>query len=879
MASDSERGLDARESRHRLQRYGRNSLPERVGKPAWLRLLDQFRQVLILILLVAAGITAALGEWLDSAVIFAVVLVNALVGYFQEAGAEHALAALRRVLAVHARVLREGVIGLLPAAELVPGDIVLLEAGDKVPADLRLLQAHALRVEEAMLTGESLPVRKQTHALAVDTPLAERSNLAFSGTLVIQGQGLGLVVATGERTEMGRISRLVASVPDLSTPFTRKVTRLSQGLLYVILALAALTFAVGWLRGGSVFDMFMAAVAMAVGAIPEGLPAAVSVVLAMGVKRMAARRAIVRHLAAVETLGGVTVICVDKTGTLTRNQLTVQSIWAGGRVYTLNGVGYAPVGEILLAGHPARVQGALYETLLAGLLCNDATLQQGESGWRVTGDPTEGALVAAALKAGLAADHGRSHPRMGVLPFDARWQYMATWHRGPGRGMAYLKGAPERLLERCSTLLDAQGVETELDPATRAAVEAAARGMARQGLRVLALARKAHDAHAAQDFAQEHVADGLVFLGLQGMMDPPRPEAFAAVAACMGAGVSVKMITGDHALTAQAIATALGMPGAERIRTGRELAALDDAAFAREALACDVFARVEPEQKLRLVQALQAAGHVVAMTGDGVNDAPALKAADIGVAMGLGGTETAREAADMVLTDDNFATLVAAVEVGRGVFDNLSKFVVWTLPTNFAEGLVLTVAILAGMALPITPLQILWINMTTAVLLGLMLAFEPIEAGVMSRPPRSPRAALLDRRLAGRVVLVGMFLLLGVFSLFQWKLDQGGSLEEARSMAVNAFVVAQMFYLFNCRSLSRPLWRLQPFANSWLWLGLAGMALLQWGFTYLPGMQRLFHSAALGGFDWLLVLAVGAGVGLLVSLEKWLLARRAVAAR
>jgi len=881
-ASDGEMGLSQAEIQPRRQRFGPNSLPERAGKPAWLRFLGQLRQTLILILLVAAAITAFLGEWLDSSVILGVVLINALVGHVQETRAENALAALKRLLATSARVIRDGVRTTIPAADLVPGDIVVLDAGDKVPADLRLLRVHELQVDEAMLTGESLPVAKHTHILAVDTPLAERGNLAFSGTLVTRGQGLGLVVATGPGTETGRISSLVVAAPDLSTPFTRKVARMSQRLLYVILALAALTFAVGWLRGEPAFDMFMAAVAMAVGAIPEGLPAAVTVVLAIGVKRMAARHAIVRKLPAVETLGGVTVICSDKTGTLTQNQMTVQRIWAGGREYTLSGAGYTPEGDILADGRPVTLAGALRETLLAGLLCNDAVLRQEAGGWRVTGDPTEGALIVAALKAGIDAGHATGHARMAVLPFDSGHQYMATWHQRAGQGMAYLKGAPERLLERCASLLDAHGQERALDAALRAEVETAARAMARQGLRVLALARKAHapPAHVQGrprdvEFGHQHVHDGLVFLGLQGMMDPPRPEARQAVAACVRAGVMVKMITGDHALTAQAIATALGMPRVGRVLTGRDLAALDDAEFARMALECDVFARVEPEQKLRLVQALQAAGHVVAMTGDGVNDAPALRAADIGVAMGLGGTETAREAADMVLTDDNFATLVAAVEEGRGVFDNLTKFVVWTLPTNFGEGLVLTAAIVAGVALPITPLQILWINMTTAVLLGLMLAFEPIEVGVMARPPRPPQAALLDRHLAWRVVLVGVLLLLGVFMLFRWKLSQGGSLDEARTLAVNVFVAAQMFYLFNCRSMTRPLWRLAPFANPWLWAGVLGMVLLQWGFTCLPWMQRLFQTAALGVFDWLLALVVGAGVSLAVSVEKWLLARRA----
>jgi Ca2+-transporting ATPase len=870
LSSDAELGLSLDEVAARLARFGPNSLPERPGKPAWLRFLEQFNQALIYILLAAGFITAALGEWVDSGVIFGVVLINAVVGYIQEAKAENALAALKRLLATSARVIREGAKSTIPAAELVPGDIVLLDAGDKVPADLRLIRSHELQTDEAMLTGESLPVAKHTHALPEDAVLAERINLAFTGTLVTRGQGQGVVVATGVQTETGRISSLVASAPNLSTPFTRKVARMSQVLLYVILVLAGMTFAIGWLRGEAAFDMFMAAVAMAVGAIPEGLPAAVTVVLAIGVKRMAARRAIIRKLPAVETLGGVTVICSDKTGTLTQNQMTVERVWSGGGWYEISGVGYAPEGEVLREGEPTAVTGALKETLLAGLLCNDALLKRDETGWKVMGDPTEGALITAALKAGLSKDHVEENPRWGVLPFESERQYMATaHHRGEDR-MVYVKGAPERLLERCGGMMDADGVKVDFDPAAREAVEAAAARMAQQGLRVLALACKGHR---DDDLGHHHLSGGLVFLGLQGMMDPPRPEAKLAVAACMSAGVAVKMITGDHALTAQAIATALGLARVDQVFTGRELAAMDAAAFSRAAQDCDVFARVEPEQKLRLVQALQGAGHVVAMTGDGVNDAPALKAADIGVAMGKNGTETAREAADMVLTDDNFATLVAAVEEGRGVFDNLTKFVVWTLPTNFGEGLVLTTAIVAGVALPITPLQILWINMTTAVLLGLMLAFEPIEDGVMARAPRHPEAALLNHRLALRVVLVGVFMLLGAFGLFQWKLGLGASLEEARTVAVNVFVAAEMFYLFNCRSMTQPVWRLPVFGNPWVWVGVAVMALLQLGFTYLPGMQQVFHSVSLGWSDWLLILCVGWSISFLVSMEKWLLDR------
>jgi len=871
LASNEDSGLTGNEAAARLISHGRNSLPERPGKPAWLRFLLQFHQPLIYILLASGSITALLGEWVDSSVIFGVVLINAVVGYLQEAKAENALLALSKLLAVSARVIRDGRKTTVPAADLVPGDIVLLEAGDKVPADLRLLRCHELQADEAMLTGESLPVEKHARTLETDTVLADRRNLAWSGTLVTRGSGLGVVVGTGLDTETGRISDLVASAPDLSTPFTRKIAHMSQALLWVILALAALTFAVGWLRGQPAIDMFMAAVAMAVGAIPEGLPAAVTVVLALGVKRMASKRAIVRKLPAVETLGGVTVICTDKTGTLTQNQMTVQALWSGGHEYGVSGVGYAPEGEILDAGQPADLAGALYETLLAGLLCNDAALhrEEGEGAkggeWSASGDPTEIALLTVAYKAGMGADHLADHPRLAILPFDSEQQYMATAHAQGNQRLLYVKGAPERLLERCVAQLDVGGGEV---PFVRAAAEAAAAALAQRGLRVLALARKEH---VGADLGHHHVADGLVFLGLQALMDPPRPEARLAVAACRRAGIQVKMITGDHALTAASIASQLGLSeDADKVLTGRDLAQLDEVSFSRAAQECNVFARVEPAQKLRLVRALQAAGHVVAMTGDGVNDAPALKSADIGVAMGKNGTETAREAADMVLTDDNFATLVAAVEEGRGVFDNLTKFVVWTLPTNFGEGLVLTVAILLGMALPITPLQILWINMTTAVLLGLTLAFEPIEAGVMNRPPRRPDASLLDRRLNIRILLVGSLMVAGAFGLFEWKLAMGGSLDQARTVAANLFVMAEIGFLFNCRSLTRSSWSLGFFSNPSLLAGVALMLLLQALFTYLPAMQSVFATTALTLEDWLWLLAAATAIALVASLEKWL---------
>jgi magnesium-transporting ATPase (P-type) len=798
-------------------------------------------------------------------VIFGVVLVNALAGFTQEGKAESALAALARSVAAEATVLRAGVRRRLDAVALVPGDVVLLSAGDKVPADLRLLGGKALRAVEAALTGESVPVDKHAGPLPADTPLAERRNMAYAGTLVVAGQGMGIVVATGDATEAGRISRLIATAPELATPLTHRMGRFARHLLVAILLLAALTFAVGVLRGETAYDMFMAAVALAVGAIPEGLPAAMTITLAIGVGRMARRRAIIRRLPAVETLGSTTVICSDKTGTLTENAMTVREIRAGGEIFAVTGHGYASGGRIEQDGRAVEPTGVLREVLLAGSLCNDAQLLREGRHWTMAGDPTEGALLVAAHKGGLdPATLSSIFPRLDELPFDPARQSMATLHAIEGARILYAKGAAERLLPACATMLADDGRETLLD---RAAVEHAAVRMTAEGLRVLALVRSELGANQALEHA--HIGSGLVFLGLVGMLDPPRPRAISAVRACQGAGIRVKMITGDHPGTALAIARMLNIAGEDAgALTGRDLARLDDAALRMAAAEVDVFARIEPEQKLRLVQALQADGEVVAMTGDGVNDAPALKQADIGIAMGRGGTEVAKEAAAMVLTDDNFATIEAAVEEGRGIYDNLVKFIAWTIPTNAGEGLVILAAIFAGVALPITPLQILWINMTTAVLLGLTLAFEPAERGIMLRPPRAPSAAILDGRLLRRILLVSALLLVGAFGLFELALQRGQSLAGARTVAVNVFVMVETFYLFNCRSLTRSFWSVGLFSNPWLLAGSALMVTLQLAFTYLPVFNRVFHSAPIGGEAWLAIIGFAALCLVMVEIEK-----------
>ncbi|MDY0352144.1 MAG: cation-transporting P-type ATPase [Desulfobulbaceae bacterium] len=880
--ADTGRGLDENEAEQRLAEHGPNSITTRKTESSFVRFLRQFHQPLIYILIGSGIITALLGEWIDSSVIFGVVLANAVVGYLQESKAVHALAALARTMTSEATVVRGGDKTRIPSHQVVPGDIVLLESGDKVPADLRLVDERGLQIDESALTGESQPVDKSVAVLDEETELASRLNMAYATTLVTHGQARGIVVATGDATEVGRISQLIASASELETPLTRKIAAFSHLLLYLILGLAAVTVAIGLIRGQGMFDMFMAAVALAVGAIPEGLPAAVTITLAIGVSRMARRKAIIRKLPAVETLGSTTVICSDKTGTLTENKMTVQAVLAGGTMYSVSGGGYDPgKGDITHEGNrvEAADHPALFRCLLAGVVCNDSLLKENGGIWQVQGDPTEGALLAAAGKGGLELDIDRHRlQRLDTLPFDSGRKYMATLVRGDedGTGTLFVKGGVEVMLEACTQQLDGSGKEVSIDAAE---IHGQVEKMAADGLRVLAFAMKKEDTESDR-IDPEKTLSGLTFLGLQGMMDPPRQEAFEAVETCQRAGILVKMITGDHALTAKAIAGRLGIidSGSEDrerrgIITGSELAKVSDEDLADVAHNTSVFARTTPEQKLRLVMALQGRNHVVAMTGDGVNDAPALKRADIGVAMGVNGTEVAKEAAAMVLTDDNFSSIEAAVEEGRGVFDNLTKYIVWTLPTNIGEGLVIIAAIFLGITLPILPVQILWINMTTAGFLGLMLAFEPKEPGIMLRPPRHPDTPILTRQLSIRIALVGLLLLISTFILFHIELRQGATLEQARTVAVNTFVVVELFYLFNCRSLTKSPFALGFFTNLWVMGGAGLMLLIQLVYTYLPVMNRLFQSAPISGRAWLYIACAGLLSSLVVEVEKKLTAQ------
>ncbi|MEM0911859.1 MAG: HAD-IC family P-type ATPase, partial [Pseudomonadota bacterium] len=715
LKSHSNDGLTSKEASTRLHLIGPNTVTTKAGTNGFIKFLLQFHNPLVYILLVAVAVTFVLEEYVDAAVIFAVVFLNAVIGFLQENKAEHAIESLKKMTDANALVIRDGERHEMPAWQIVPGDLILLQPGDKVPADMRLCTEKELKIDESALTGESLPADKNIATLDADTVLADRTNMTYAGTLVTAGQGKGVVIATGDYTETGKIARLMHRNVELETPLTKKIRGFSQVLLYIILGLSVFTFAVGMLHGKAPLETFMASVALAVATIPEGLPAVVTITLAIGVSRMASRNAIIRKLPAVETLGSATIICSDKTGTLTQNEMTVTHLFDGTKDYTVDGVGYAGKGRIYYEGQ-LQDGSKVEHLLLSGMLCNDAQIIQSDDGkHRVQGDPTEGALIVSAQKAALERK-AKLYRRIDTIPFESDRMYMATLHNTPeDTQVAFIKGSVERILVHCET--------NELE---KRRILSRAESYASKGLRVLAFASKEMANHT--QLTETDVASGMVFLGLQAMIDPPRPEAIDAIKKCQAAGISVKMITGDHALTAVAIADDIGIFNnpikalGEKVVTGKALSEMDATTLEKVALESHVFARVAPEQKLRLVTALQAQGHIVAMTGDGVNDAPALKQANIGIAMGITGTEVSKEAADMILLDDNFASIKAAVEEGRGVFDNLIKFITWILPTNIGQGLVILTAVTLGLTLPILPVQVLWLNMTTAVFLGLVLA-------------------------------------------------------------------------------------------------------------------------------------------------------------
>jgi magnesium-transporting ATPase (P-type) len=860
-------GLTEAEAGRRLSRHGANKLPEPPSPAAWRRFLAQFHNVLIYVLLASATVTAWLGHATDTGVILGVVVLNALIGYVQEGKAQRAIDAVRGMLSPRAIALRDGHKRELNATLLVPGDIVFLQAGDKVPADLRVFHAKGLRVVEAALTGESVPVDKLGDAVAAEASLGERTSMAYAGTVVAAGQGSGLVVATGLATEIGHVSKLLAQTQALDTPLIKQMDVMGRWLTAAILALATATFAIGTLvRGLPVADMFMAAVAMTVAAIPEGLPAIITIALAIGVERMARHNAIIRRLPAVETLGSVTTICTDKTGTLTHNELAVRALVTADARFDVAGAGYAPDGAIdrLGAGPPARHDPTAIALLRAGALCNDAALRSVDGAWRLAGDPTEGALLTVAMKAGIDPRAlAEEKPRLDEIPFDAAHRFMATLHRD---GTIYLKGAPEAVLERCEREQAASGARPINRQTWRRAIDMAAD----QGMRVLAIASKpAPSGRHALSMADAR--DGFTLLGLAAMIDPPRPEAIDAVVDCRRAGIRVAMITGDHAATARAIGREIGIvdPKHDRVLTGAEIDAMDDGALSRAVGELAVVARADPAHKLRLVEALQANGEVVAMTGDGANDAPALKRADVGVAMGMKGTDAAKEAAVMVLADDNFATIAEAVRQGRGVYDNLRKTLMFILPTDLGEALLVSIAVLVGGTMPVTPVQIMWINLVTSVTLSLALIVEPAEPDVMRRNPRPPREPILSGFVLWRIAFVGGLMLVAAYALFHWKLASGASIELARTVAVNAVVACEAFYLVPARFLLAPgLSRRALRGSGPALLTIALTMLCQAGFTYLPPAQALFGTEGLGLADWGWVLAAGAAVLAAAEAEK-----------
>ncbi|MGV3591280.1 MAG: cation-transporting P-type ATPase [Gammaproteobacteria bacterium] len=871
-------GLAEDEVQARLQRHGHNRLPEAPRPGPVVRFLAQFDNILIYVLLACAGVTALLQHWIDTVVILAVVIANALIGFVQEGKAESAMDAIRRILAPQASVYRNGRRRSIAADELVPGDVVFVEAGDKVPADLRLLQAHGLSAQEAILTGESVPVGKRSDAVAGTPPLGDRTSMLFAGTLVTAGQGRGVIVATGADTELGRISGMLAQVEELTTPLVQQMQGFARWLTFVILGLSAVLLGYGYFVGGQDFaELFMAVVSLAVSAIPEGLPAVLSITLALGAQAMARRNAIVRRLPAIETIGSVSVICTDKTGTLTRNEMMVVSVLAARRVYDVEGTGYEPAGAVRLDTTQVGPgdYAVLDELARAFALCNDATLEHRDMAWTVSGDPMEGALLACACKLGSGVgDTRRAWTRTDAIPFDARHAYMATLnHDHEHRALILVKGAPERVLAMCSHQLSAAGSN---EPVDNAHWQQEIDAVAAQGQRVLAFAQRAVDP--AQTVLEHSDLAGLTLLGMVGMIDPPRAEATQAVAECRAAGIRVKMITGDHAKTAIAIGRQIGLVNADSALTGNDLDALDDAALMDAIDDCDVFARTSPTHKLRIVTALQAQGRIVAMTGDGVNDAPALKRADIGIAMGQKGSEAAREASELVLADDNFASIVAAVHEGRTVYNNIRKVIGWMLPTNSGEALIISVALLLGFALPIIPIQILWINLVTECTLGLALAFEPADATTMRQPPRPRNAALLSRALVWHIVLVSLLFLAGTYGVYSYALDRGYPLDLARTMALNTLVVLEIFHLFFIRNIDHDSlgWSALK-ATPAMWISTGILVVAQLAVTYAPPLQAVFQTAPLAPVDVLLVLGIGIALFIVIEVEKQL--RRRLASR
>jgi len=868
-------GLGNEEVINSRAKHGPNRLPEPKVRGPLVRFFYQFHNVLIYVLIAASAVTAMLGHWVDASVILGVVIINAVIGFVQEGKAENALRAIRQMLSPNAMVLRNGKQVTIPAEELVPGDVVLLQSGDKVPADLRLFRVKGLQIQESVLTGESMAVEKITDPVAQESVIGDRRCVAYSGTLVTHGQGAGVVIATGVQSEIGRISTLVSEVESLTTPLLRQMAQFGRWLTLAIIGIAIITFIFGSIvRDYAIAEMFLAAVSLAVAAIPEGLPAIMTITLAIGVQRMARRNAIIRRLPAVETLGAVNVICSDKTGTLTRNEMTVRMIATTSSLFEVSGTGYDPHGSISLSDMNvlAEERPLLLETTRAAVLCNDASLERKDTEWFVHGDPMEGALLVSGLKAGLDNEaEVKQYPRTDLIPFESEHRFMATLHHShSGDAFIFLKGAPERLLEMCAQQKTVHGDQSIDKDYWLSRIEE----MAQQGQRVLAIAVKPVN-YEQMELKFSDVENGLIMLGMFGLIDPPREEAIEAVETCGKAGIRVKMITGDHGATARAIARQLKLVNADDVLTGQDLDLMSEDELRQRVQDVDVYARVNPEHKLLLVRLMQELGLIVAMTGDGVNDAPALKRADVGTAMGHNGTEAAKEAAEMVLADDNFASIAHAVEEGRTVYDNLKKAILFILPTNGGEALIILAAILFGFhQLPLTPVQILWVNMVTAVTLALSLAFEPPEQNVMRRPPRNAHEPMLTAHLIWRITFVSVILMSGTFGLFIWEIERGMSIEHARTVAVNTLVVFEIFYLFNSRYIKASIFNWAGLTgNRYVLIAITILIIFQLGFTYLAPMQILFGTTAIDFNIWLRIILVSSSVLFLVELEKYFMRR------
>jgi magnesium-transporting ATPase (P-type) len=872
ISTNVERGLDVAEAATRLQNYGPNRLPESKKRGPLMRFFAQFNNILVYVLLAAGFTKLMLSLWVDAAIIFAVVVLNGLLGFIQEGRAEKALDSIRNMLSAEARTVRGGETRMLPAEQLVPGDIVLLESGDKIPADLRLVEAKNLRTEEAALTGESVPAEKNTDPVSESATVGDRECMAFSGTMVVSGRARGVVIATGSETELGRINQLLAEVSPLETPLLRQIKKFGYAITAAIGAISVLIFSYGhWLGHMSFVELFQAVVGIAVSLIPEGLPALITITLAIGVQRMAQRNAIIRRLPAVETLGSVSRICSDKTGTLTLMEMMVTSAVTAESAYEISGDGYAPDGEVKAGGKPAGDAPVLALMGRVSMLCNDAELFQDEGSWRVEGDPTEGALYPFATKLGLNRESEQAAaPRIDAIPFESEHKFMATLHKSAnGAEALFVKGAPEVILEHCDRQQIAAGQPAPLD---RAHFMRESDRLAAQGERVLGLAWLENPGVKAGTLGPADLPKTLVLLGLVGLLDPPRREAIEAVKECHGGGIRVTMITGDHKITAAAIAKMLGIGDGKTAITGTEIEEMDTATLQERVRDVDVFARASPEHKLRLVKAIQANRQIVAMTGDGVNDAPSLKKADIGVAMGIKGTEVTKEAAGMILADDNFASITAAVKEGRTVYNNIEKAMLFLLPTNVAQALVIAVAIFFGFTMPITAPQVLWVNMVTSVALGLVICFEPHETDVMQRPPRSVDRSIVTGFGIWRIIFIGLALLAYTLIAFFWMKSEGASDALARTVAVNAITVGQVFYLLNSRYLLDSSLSLKAHSgNRYLPLGIGAVVILQLLFTYTRPFQAMFGNESMPLRVWPWLLAGGLVFFLVVEAEKFII--------